>query len=239
MNDMAGMKDINGAAISRQNISYYNEIAAEYDAILNKDAKNAIVRKQVAERFTAAVLKGSVVDFGGGTGQDIDWLSAHSYKIIFCEPSVAMRKQAAERNTAAHITFLDDNASDFRQWSAVFPFKQAVDAVLANFAVINCIPDMALFFEKLALVIKPGGTVIALILDNSFRKRFRSDAKATLRSFFSGNPVSITVNYNGSSQLVYIHSRKAIDSATEKYFHMKLFESLQGSGFCLIHLIRK
>ena len=235
---MATMKEINGAAISRQNISYYDEIAAEYDAILNKDTKNAVVRKQVADRFMVAVKKGLVLDFGGGTGQDIDWLSWH-YKIIFCEPSAAMRKYAAGRNAAKGIIFLDDSATDFREWSASFPFEQAVDAVLANFAVINCIPDIKLFFEKLAMVVKPGGTVMALILDNSLPKRLRSDTKATVQSFFSGSPVSISVNYNGNSQQVYIHSSKAIESATVKYFELKLFEPLQGSGFCLIHLIRK
>jgi SAM-dependent methyltransferase len=239
MIDMTSMKEMNDAEITRQNISYYNEIAAEYDAILNKDAKNAVVRKQVADRFIVAVKKGRVLDFGGGTGQDIDWLSKQSYEIIFCEPSIAMRKHAAERNATARIIFLDDKSTDFREWSAVFPFEQAVDAVLANFAVINCIPDIKLFFEKLAMIVTPGGIVMALILDNSLPKRFRFNTKATVQSFFSGKPVSISVNYNGSSQQVYIHSRKAIERAAAKHFELKLFERLPGSGFCLIHLIRK
>ena len=41
--------------------------------------------------------------------------------------------------------------TDFRNWNAGFPFDQKVNAVLANFAVINCIPDIELLFEKLAL----------------------------------------------------------------------------------------
>lgn len=236
---MTSIKKTKDAEISRQNISYYNEIAAEYDAILNKDSNNALIRKLVTDRFSAVVKKGRVLDFGGGTGQDLGWLTEQRYQIIFCEPSAAMRRHAAERNTDAGIGFLEDDATDFRGWSPVFPFQQPVDAVLANFAVINCIPDIKFFFEKLALVVKPGGTVVALILDNSFRKRLRANAKATLQSVFSGNAVSISVNYNGSSQQVYIHSRSAIKKATVKHFELKLFEPLPGLGFCLMHLTRK
>src|ERR1700676_5350087 len=166
---MSGSKKMNNVQISRQNISYYNEIAADYDAILNKDSSNTIIRNKVAAKFISLVNGGSVLDFGGGTGQDLGWLLQNDYKIIFCEPSAAMRQIAIEWSKGefpdAGISFFDDNKSDFRSWNAKFPFDQKVNAVLANFAVINCIPDIEFLFEKLALAMDPGGIVIALILD--------------------------------------------------------------------------
>ncbi len=239
---MAGTGKKNDTQISRQNISYYDEIAADYDAILNKDAANSTTRAKLADMFTSLVKGGSVLDFGGGTGQDLGWLVKHNYQIIFCEPSTAMRRIAMERSKKefpdAAISFFDESKTDFRTWNEGFPFEQKVDAVLANFAVFNCIPDIELLFEKLALAIKPGGTVLAALLDNSLIKRFRSNLKGTLQSFFSGETVSFFINYNGQRQLVYIHSIKAIKKAAANRFNIHPGQ-LHGSGFRLIHLIRK
>jgi SAM-dependent methyltransferase len=232
---------MNDIQVSRQNISYYDEIAADYDAILNEDAANSATRSKVAAMFTALVKGGYVLDFGGGTGQDLGWLVQH-YRVIFCEPSAPMRKIAMERSSkelpGSDIIFFDEPKTDFRIWTANFPFEQKVDAVLANFAVFNCIPDIELLFEKLALAIKPGGIVIAVFLDNSLIKRLRSNLKGTLSSFFSGGTVSFFINYNGQRQLVYIHTFKAIKKAAADRFDIHPGQ-LHGSGFRLIHLIRK
>jgi SAM-dependent methyltransferase len=240
---MARSKKMNDGQISKQNISYYDEIAANYDAIMNKDAANKIVRDKVAAKFTSLVNGGTIIDFGGGTGQDFGWLLQRDYHITFCEPSAAMRQIAIKRSktefSGTGISFLDDDESDFRNWNEIFPFEQKVRAVLANFAVINCIPDIELLFEKLALAIEPGGTVIALMLDNSFMRRMKSGPKNAIKSFFSGNPVSILIGYNDERQLVYIHSTKAIRKAVENSFEFMRLERLHGFGFCLIHLVRK
>ena len=240
---MDGSKNKNDAQISRQNISYYNEIAPDYDDILNKDTANSIIRDKVAAKFTSLVNGGAVLDFGGGTGRDFGWLLQRGYHIIFCEPSVAMRQIAIERAKSefpdAGISFFDENTVDFRNWSAVFPFDQKVNAVLANFAVINCIPDIELLFEKLALVTEPGGIVIALMLDNSLAKRLRASPKGIVKSFFFGDPVSIFIDYNGERQLVYIHSTNAIRKAVANSFEFVHLDRMEGFGFCLIHLVRK
>ena len=145
---MSAISNTSDIIINQQNISYYDEIAADYDAILKKDVTNLEVRKKVAEKFTSLVKAGSVLDFGGGTGQDMGWLSMHHYNIFFCEPSNGMRQIAMNRSEKdfadAKIYFVDQNKTDFRKWEVVIPFESKVDAVLANFAVFNCIPDIEL-----------------------------------------------------------------------------------------------
>src|SRR6516162_5484852 len=54
--------------LAGQNISYYNEIAANYDNILARENANKLVRRNVAERFMEKIGKGTIMDFGGGTG---------------------------------------------------------------------------------------------------------------------------------------------------------------------------
>src|ERR1700685_2208155 len=124
---MTWIKNDDDARISRQNISYYNEIGPQYDAILDKDEANTIIREKVTTRFTNLVKRDAVVlDFGGGTGRDLVWLLQNHYRVIFCEPSAVMRLIAIERGKSAFpdagISFLDDNKSDFRNWHDVFPF---------------------------------------------------------------------------------------------------------------------
>lgn len=240
---MKGINNKNDRLINQQNILYYDKIAADYDAILHKDPANSDVRKKVAEKFTALVKTGRVLDFGGGTGQDLGWLVQHHYDIVFCEPSTAMRQIALVRSKKEFpetgIFFIDDDKTDFRNWDPVIPFEPKADAVLANFAVINCIPDIDLLFTKLAVVINPGGIILAIILNNSLTKRLQSNRKGTIRSFFNGNPVKIEIDNKDQRQVIYIHTMKAIKRASSGNFEFKQTERLLGSAFSLIHLVRK
>jgi SAM-dependent methyltransferase len=234
---------IKDAQISKQNISYYDEIASDYDNILNEDGANATIRAIVSAKFKSLVKEGCVLDFGGGTGRDLGWLNQMQYQIIFCEPSAPMRQIAIDRGRKElhnkTISFLNDDGANFRNWNETFPFDKKTDAVLANFAVINCIPDIKYLFDKMGLAIKPGGVFLALILDNSLLKRLRSNLTGTLKSFVSGRPMSFYVDYSGKRQQVYIHSTGAIRLAAEDHFEFIHSERLVKFGFCLIHLVRK
>jgi len=229
--------------VSSRNISYYNEIALDYDAILDKDNTNKNVRSKVIEYFTANVKPGIVLDFGGGTGKDTEWMIKKGYSIIFCEPSPAMRQIAIEKTkkefSTTAIDFVAHEFSDFRSWQTTIPFKEKADAVLANFAVINCIPDIELLLEKMLLVLKPGGHFIMLLLDYSFTKKLRSNLRGTLLSLLTGDTVNFSINYNGRQQTVFTHSVKAIKNAMAGNYIFQHYERIPGSEFCLIHVTRK
>jgi SAM-dependent methyltransferase len=236
-------ENVQSIRVSRQNITYYDKIASDYDLILNQNASNKIVRDNIASKFRNVVKGETVLDFGGGTGLDLFWLNQENYRIIFCEPSVEMRKIAIERKKdelpLADVRFLDNNEADFRNWDDEFPFKEKTDAILANFAVINCIPDIKLFFEKLALALKPDGICLALILDNGFLMRLRSNLKGTLKSLITGYPTEFYVDFKGNRQLVYIHSTKSIRKASVRNFKLVQCERFQKSGYTMILLKRK
>ncbi len=240
---MTNQKNETGVQISKQNISYYDEIAENYEAILNDDRANRFVREMVAERFTSLVKGGSILDFGGGTGMDLGWLNQNNYHIIFCEPSVPMRAIAINRAKIefpdASVSFLDKNESDFRNWNAAFPFEHKVDAIIANFAVINCIPDIQLLFKKLALSINSGGIVLALMLDNTLSKRLKSNMRGTIMSYLTGKTSSMFVDYKDKRQQVFMYKSGEIRNAVKNTFDLVNIERLRKFGFCLIHLRRK
>ena len=54
--------------------------------MMENDA-DKIVRAKVANKFCDIVKDGGVLDFGGGTGLDIQWLTNKNFAVFFCEPS--------------------------------------------------------------------------------------------------------------------------------------------------------
>lgn len=216
------------------NISFYNAIAEEYDAILEKEDSNRIVRQKVEARFRDTVKEGWVLDFGGGTGQDMEWLIHHRYNVIFCEPSGGMRSKAIQHNNdilrSDRIIFLEDAEADFTGWSRELPFDRKVDAVLSNFAVLNSIGDIDLLFRNLSLVLKPRGHLFALVLNSGASGR---------RLPFRRQPRKMQVKYKQHAQSVFLHPEKAIRKGSAAWFEFCGSEPIDGSGFSLIHLTRK
>lgn len=218
-----------------ENISYYDEIAGRYDAIMDEERSNAVVREMVGSRFRKAVPKGRVLDFGGGTGADLGWLTEKGYEVVFCEPSTGMREKAFDRfrdqALSGSIDFLSGEAADFGTWHAQLPFTAPVDGILANFAVLNSIPDIGSLFGNLALVLRPGGTLIALVLRPTWRQ--------TLRFLLRRGPGTYVMHFNKHRHQVFVHTSESLRSASSAYFSFAGWESFTGSSFCLIQLTRK
>jgi SAM-dependent methyltransferase len=237
-----GIKPAVNKVIS-QNISYYNEIAGQYDKILIEDAANEVVRKKVSERFCQLIPAGLVLDFGGGTGMDLPWLSAKGYDIIFCEPSSAMKEKAIQRiqrtMSEKNISILDDSRCDHIHWIAASPFPQKVDAILANFAVINCIPDIHTLFKSWAFVMKPGAHLLALVLQSNFKRNFRLNRFAAIRSLFLNKPVQMNIAFNTNSQTITLYNSRQLSQASAAWFGPIDYQPFPENDFALVHFIRK
>lgn len=229
--------------VMQQNISYYDEIAAQYNRILDDDDKNWRLRQQVAAYFTDAVIPGPVLDFGSGTGKDLQWLTANGYKVICCEPSSKMRDYAIRFTqtflAGQSITFLDDAHSNFLNWPERLPFGQPVKGILANFAVINCIPDLQSLFKSFGAISATHAHCWGLVLDSSFASRWKANRKATIQSLFTGRQVMMKLHFHASHQIVYLHTMSAIKKAAAPYFDFMEWYPFQSYGFNLFHLVRK
>lgn len=220
---------------AKQNLAFYDAISVEYDAMLEREQTNRIVRQKVAAKFMDVVKGGTILDFGGGTGLDMGWMSNQPYRIFFCEPSAGMREKAIRHNENTlqneRIHFLDDSKSDFTRWQQEIPFPDKVDGILSNFAVINSIQDIDLLFRNLSLVIKPRGHFFALVLNN--------DPTRSRSSLIRRKPARTQVLYKQHRQLVYLHPEKRIRKAAAAWFDFCESETFDDPGFSLIHLIKK
>ncbi|MBS1687762.1 MAG: class I SAM-dependent methyltransferase [Bacteroidetes bacterium] len=219
-------------------ISFYDLHAAEYNSHMS--ASDNRVRSTVWQCFNEYVPMGKVLDFGGGTGLDLLWLSERYEKVFFLEPSVNMRAEAHKVALSCSNVYFVENNIDFNDWSYDnLPFYGKLNGVMADFAVFNCIKNIDILFEKLALVCANNSYVIALVLDASLKKLFKNySLKFVLRSILN-QQIEMANNEKGISHTTYLHALKQYASAAKKCFELINYMPVADSNFAILIFQKK
>jgi len=225
--------------VADQNRAYYDVIAQSYDGMMGRVDANTQVRKQVADKFISIVPAGSrVLDFGGGTGLDLEWLTAGGYAITFCEPSEKMRQQATMRvGKHPSVTVLDSVHTDFTRWDAQLPFEGRIDGILCDFAVINCIEHIGLLFECFSALLSSGGSIIALMLKHDYQKNSWQRLRQSVKYMVWRRPALVTIRFGESQQMVYLYSQIEIKRAIAPGFNIVSADDTD--QFTLFHFKKK
>ena len=118
--------------------------------------------RRVRDRFQQIALDllpegADVLDFGAGTGIDAKTYAAKGHRTFVYEPSAAMSDYLEQhcRDEIAGKTMI----------TVAPPLTCKVQAVTANFAVLNHFADHTLLFEDLSRVVHQGGFVLASMLN--------------------------------------------------------------------------
>lgn len=220
--------------------SFYDEISKDYNSFMGT-LSNHEVRDKVALVFTSSVQEGLIMDFGGGTGADLPWLLKSRYKIFFCEPSEGMRLKAVEwvanQRHEERVIFMSNGTTDFQQWTLNnLPVQEKMDAVLANFAVLNCIELIETLFEKISLIIKPHGCFFCTVIDTRFQTTIKKHPKQTILNLVQGRTMTTNNKYLSMSHKVYLHTVNEIKRKSSAYFSIDDVIALGGYGFLLLKL---
>ena len=140
----------------------FNQAAATYDAEMATRATQAVrlrVEQMVARHAPGAV---AVLDFGCGTGGDTVRLADRGLRVLAYDVSEGMLERLQERCAtpiaAGRVVAVAGDIDDLYRALAAFG---SVQAVVANFAVLNLLPDLSAFRE---LVINRLPAVQAIIL---------------------------------------------------------------------------
>jgi hypothetical protein len=201
-------------------------------------ASDEAVRHLVQKIFTSKVDAGSILDFGGGTGIDFSWLLRPEYNLFFLEPSLQMRALAKKACAGSSIspTFLEQHI-DFHIWSNQrLPFPEKMNGILANFAVLNCIKDITLLFDKLSLVCSKGCFFLATVLNTKPGKLLKTHSLVVaIKSILNSKLVS-TNEFEGVTQQTFLHTVPAYRSAARKHFKFLSFEPIEFSDFAILTL---
>src|SRR5579872_1644106 len=122
----------------------FDSIAADFDSRfgswLSVAAQRRAVRRVILETLHT---ESTILEIGGGTGEDARWLVRNGYKVLLTDPSPAMilaaRQKLAGLATVGQLAAeeLDLFADNHLQ------FHPAFDAIFSNFAALNCIADLS------------------------------------------------------------------------------------------------
>lgn len=127
-----------------------------------------MVRDRFQKMALALLPEGAdVLDFGAGTGIDAKVFAANGHRTFVYEPSEAMRTHLAH-HCSSEITL-----KKVVEISSTLACK--VDAVTANFAVLNHFSDHTLLFEELSRSVHRGGFVLASMLSPYYLSDARYD----------------------------------------------------------------
>lgn len=112
--------------------------------------------RQRVHEVLASLLDSSdnVVDLGCGTGIDAAWLASRVHRVKAFDPSPAM-VEAAKTRCSALANVIVTQAEVGR-----IELVGQADLVLANFGVVNCVPDPLTLRNQLIAAVRPGGHAV-------------------------------------------------------------------------------
>jgi len=130
----------------------------QYHRVIQTSRRDQQVRARFQDLALGLLAPGAdILDFGAGTGIDAKTYAARGHATYVYEPSAAMAGYLAQH--------CHDEIAHRRVVTVSSPLACRVQAVTANFAVLNHIADQAALFSELAHVVSPGGFVLASMLN--------------------------------------------------------------------------
>jgi SAM-dependent methyltransferase len=132
--------------------------AEQYHQFILDSPPDRAVRGKFQEMVLELLPEGAdILDFGAGTGIDAKAYVARGHRTFVHEPSDAMR---------AHLSVhCREEISSGTIITVSLPLTCKVHAVTANFAVLDHFADHAVLFDDLSRVVRPGGFVLASMLN--------------------------------------------------------------------------
>jgi SAM-dependent methyltransferase len=224
-------------------VKFYDKISSKYEFTLDSIPENSHIRNEVRKYFLKNVSGKFVLDFGGGTGEDLLWLAEKGFNVYFCEPSSGMRKIAIDKlrriKLEAEIVFLNEINANFHKWNkSDHPFKNKVDGILANFAVFNSIKDLEKLSAKLALITDKNCKLIILVLDVNVKRFFSRNLPVSIKLFLNGYGLATEIKDGNNRMVVYLHTGSNIIKSFRKYFDYIENFRVQKSTFRVFYFIR-
>lgn len=214
--------------------AFYNIIADQYNSQLTESDEK--IRAFVSIEFKKLVKGINILDFGGGTGLDLNWL-LQSYTVFFLEPAINMRTIARNNLEADGNVFFATENIDFNTWDeGNLPFSEKVDGVLMNFAVLNCIRNIDVLFNRLAMLCNEQAHLFALVINDD---NIRTNPVKKLLYSMINKPVTIYNNGKGIGHKTYLHTREQLRSAFKKRFNYISCNPIEFSNFTLLILTKK
>jgi SAM-dependent methyltransferase len=143
----------------------FDTVAARFDERFGAWKSVAAQRRAVRRRLLAAFPPGaSVLELGGGTGEDAAFLADRGRHVLLTDASPRMidvaRRKLAGRASAEVCAAegMEEFAAD-REAAGAPPF----DGAFSNFAALNCVTDLRPAARGLARMLRPGAPALLVL----------------------------------------------------------------------------
>jgi len=129
-------------------------------------AQRTVVRESLAKVFPPG---GTILEIGGGTGEDAVWLAQRGFKVLSTDASPAMVEAASRKLAPFSLHAETVAAEDLDHFAEHFldDTSSRFDGAFSNFACLNCVDDLETFARGLARLLRPGSAAV-LVLFGSF-----------------------------------------------------------------------
>ena len=190
----------------------FDAIAGDFDRRFAAWESVAAQRRAVRSELAAAFPPGSsIVEIGGGTGEDAIWLAERGRSVLLTDISPRMVQCA--RAKFAGREGLRARVAAAEGLETLVLEGERFDGAFSNFAGLNCVENLAPVARGLASLIRPGGSALLVVfgtfcpgewLVEGIRRRpaamFRRLTRKPVRARMGANAFS--VRYFTSSELV-------------------------------------
>lgn len=164
--DMPVSYSVADAAQKSRAVSYYDAIAARYDADLSASAIDRLARRAFVDVVAQYVTPGStLVDFGCGTGQDAAAYVRRGMRVLAWDPSAGMLNECRARLAAEGAVAQVLVAADRQPFDEFLDRRAGASALVANFAVLNMVADPAPLFALAAERLAPPGVLVLSVIN--------------------------------------------------------------------------
>ena len=176
----------------------FDAIAETFDDRFGRWASVAAQRRVVREELAKAFPPGSsVLEVGGGTGEDALWLAERGRSVVLTDVSPRMVQRARAKfvgrtGLRAEVVAAEELGG--------LDLAERFDGAFSNFAALNCADDLAPVARGLARLIRPGGSAMLVTFGTCCPGEWiveaaRGRPRAMVRRF-SREPVSARLGGN-------------------------------------------
>lgn len=153
-------------------------------------AQRRAVRNALLKQFPS---QGHVLEIGGGTGEDAEFLARRGFRVLLTDPSPAMadisRQKLSALGSCARVVAAEEMERFAEERRAAG--EPLLDGAFSNFAPLNCVQDLGSVANGLASLLKPGAVAMLVLFGTCcpaemLLETLRGRPKNALRRFSRG-----------------------------------------------------
>ncbi len=148
----------------------FDALADRFDERFGSWASVAAQRRAVRRELLAAFPEGaSLLELGGGTGEDALFLAARGRRIVLTDGAPGMvertRQKAAAAGLGDRVTAEVVAIEELPRLGALRASagRPSFDGAYSNFAAFNCVSDLPAAGRGVASLVRPGGRVLLVV----------------------------------------------------------------------------